>query len=360
MSVELEVPLPPKIWEMGVRNVGDTLRLAMEWKPSEPVLVVFDRQSPLARVLADLYGQVSADARTLCFDEVEPSAIFSAFDALSPGQLVVLIQSTSFRLEAFRLRVELFRRGLKVVEHPHLARMVGPHLIRYLESLAYDPARLRPLGRFLQAAVGAASRSLVVSRGGYALRCHGPLEPASLNVGDYAATKNTGGQFPIGEVFTEAVDLQAVEGRLSLFAFADRDFTLALPDRPIVLAVREGQVIGAENATPAFDAVLEQIRQDEGTVWLREWGFGLNRAFAPDRIVPDVGTFERMNGLHFSLGAKHAVYPKPGFRRRDGRHHVDIFVEAERIVLGDTTVYADGDWIEPADPSGSGCQDPKV
>ena len=36
------------------------------------------------------------------------------------------------------------------------------------------------------------------------------LEPAKLNIGHFEGLKNVGSQFPIGEVFTEARDLEGV------------------------------------------------------------------------------------------------------------------------------------------------------
>lgn len=344
MTTELASVLPHEVHQMGLANLRGMLRLALEWEDDHTALVVFDRQSPMAQVLAELYQEACPEATHLCFDELEPAQIHAAFDRLQPGDLVILVQSTSFRLEAFRLRVELFRRGLKVVEHPHLARMRGPAIPLYLESLFYDPVRLRPLGRALKDAVAEASTATVRSQDGGLLECRGGFEVASLNVGDYAATKNVGGQFPIGEVFTEARDLESVEGRFSIFAYGDPNFTVAIPPTPIVLQIRGGQVVGTENSNPEFEAILEQIRADESVVWLREWGFGLNRAFGPDRVIPDVGTFERMNGLHFSLGAKHQIYPKVNFRRKDGKHHVDVFVALDTLQLGDRTVFENGDW----------------
>ena len=344
MTTELVTPVSGEALQSGLENVRGMLRLALEWQPGQTALVVFDRQSSMARVLADLYREACPDATHICFDEVEPATIHAAFDELQAGDLVVLVQSTSFRLKEFRLRVELFRRGLKVVEHPHLARMVGPAIPLYLESLSYDPERLRPLGRALKEAVAAAATASVRSQDGGLLTCRGGFEIASLNVGDYAATKNVGGQFPIGEVFTEALDLESVDGRFAIFAYGDRNFTVAIPPKPIVLHVAKGQVVGTEDSCPEFEEILEQIRADETVVWLREWGFGLNRAFSPERVIPDVGTFERMNGLHFSLGAKHQIYPKVNFRRKDGRHHVDVFVDLDSLRLGDRTVFENGDW----------------
>lgn len=351
LHVELQESIDPAVFQRGLENVRGMLSLTLGFEPGQTALVVHDDQSTLSRVLAEIYHEACPEARRVRFDADDPAALHAAFDTLVAGDLVVLVQSSRFLMDAFRIRVELFRRGLRVVEHPHLARMTGKAAGLYLESLAYDPRRLRPLGAALREAVAEASTGLVVSRGGGELRCRGGFEPASLNVGDYSGMKNAGGQFPIGEVFTEAVDLASVEGRFSLFAYGDRSFTVAVPPRPIVLHVHGGRVVRAEDSTEEFDAILEGIRADEGVVWLREWGFGLNKAFGPDRVIPDVGTFERMNGLHFSLGAKHQVYPKPGFPRKGGKHHVDVFVDLDSLRLGDRVVFARGDWTVGASAS---------
>ena len=113
----------------------------------------------------------------------------------------------------------------------------------------------------------------------------------------------------------------------------------------MTLIVERGRVVGTENATPAFQEVLDKITADEGEVWVRELGFGLNRAFTRERRVDDIGTYERMCGIHLSLGAKHGVYPKPGFKRKDERYHVDIFAVTEAVDLDEELVYRDGAWL---------------
>jgi hypothetical protein len=52
-----------------------------------------------------------------------------------------------------------------------------------------------------------------------------------------------------------------------------------------------------------------------------------------------------MCGVHLSLGAKHGIYGKPGFKRRDGKYHVDVFADTHSFTLGDEVVYKDGSWI---------------
>jgi aminopeptidase len=90
--------------------------------------------------------------------------------------------------------------------------------------------------------------------------------------------------------------------------------------------------------------VLANIRADEGEVWLRELGFGLNRALTPERRVSDIGTFERMCGVHLSLGAKHALFNKPQIRRAAARHHVDVFAVTHGVFLDEQRVFSEGRW----------------
>jgi hypothetical protein len=51
-----------------------------------------------------------------------------------------------------------------------------------------------------------------------------------------------------------------------------------------------------------------------------------------------------MCGIHLSLGAKHGVYQKPQFKRKDARFHVDVFAVTEGVYLDDEQVYRDGAW----------------
>ena len=167
-----------------------------------------------------------------------------------------------------------------------------------------------------------------------------------MNIGDYTGMKNTGGQFPIGEVFTESKDLEAVHGSLTISFFGDTSFNLNRPPHPITLIIEKGQVTGTENSTPEFDEVLENIRRDDEVVWLRELGLGLNRAFTAERTVLDIGSFERMCGVHVSLGSKHAMYNKPDqIRKKTAKHHVDVFAITDRVLLDGEVIFRDGEWL---------------
>ena len=325
------------------KHISDILSLAIEYKGAQEAVVVFDTQCPLAIVLMQAYRRCLPKARFIDFDSVLPEEILSVLGTLKASDLVVLIQSTNFRLEAFRLRVELFNRSLKVIEHPHLSRMVGEEVLYYIDSLAYDPNYYRGVGQALKERIDRA-RVGVVDSGGEQLIFNSGFESAKLNVGDYSQMKNVGGQFPIGEVFTEARDLEAVNGRVRIFSFGDTTFTLNKPAKPITLVVTDGRVADALDSTPEFEQVLANIRADEGEVWVRELGFGMNRAFTQERTVSDIGTYERMCGVHLSLGAKHSIFKKPNFTRSKARHHVDVFAITQTVTLDEVVVYRNGAW----------------
>lgn len=329
--------------DVAEQHLRDILSLAFEHAHPHAAVVVFDTRCELALALTEAYRRCLPDAAFIDFDAVSPTAVLETFALLAPSDLVVLIQSTNFRLEAFRIRVELFKRGLKVIEHPHLARMRGPETRYYIDALAYDAAYFRGVGNALKVRIDRAQGG-VLDSGGERLVFASRFEPAKLNVGDYSQMKNVGGQFPIGEVFTEAQDLEAVNGRVRIFVFGDTTFRVNQPETPITLVVTKGQVTDVVDSTPDFDQVLANIRADESVVWVRELGFGMNRAFSKDRTVSDIGTFERMCGVHLSLGAKHGSYGKPNFKRGDGKHHIDVFAITESVTLDDDEVYRDGAW----------------
>ncbi|RXZ32889.1 hypothetical protein D9O50_16015 [Oxalobacteraceae bacterium CAVE-383] len=331
--------------DLAQRHLQDILSLAIAHAPAQSALVVYDRQCPLADLLTAAYRRCLPDAAFIDFERAGPEAVLAAFAGLQADDLAVLVQSTNFRLEAYRIRVELFKRGLKVIEHPHLSRMPGAESLYYIDALAYDPAYFRGIGHALKARIDSARGGVVDSGEGNRLVFGSAFEPAKLNIGDYSGMKNVGGQFPIGEVFTEAQNLEAVNGSVRIAVFGDTAFRVNRPPRPITLAVERGRLVETIDSTPEFDRVLANIRADEGEVWLRELGFGMNRAFTRERMVSDIGTYERMCGIHLSLGAKHGVYSKPEIRRAAARYHIDVFAVTESVLLDDAVVYRDGAWL---------------
>lgn len=334
---------PADLLPAACRNVRDTLSLAVQHAPAQRAFVVYDEGCALSRLLAEAYRVCLPEAQHWNFEASAPEAVLQIFESLTAGDLVVMIQSTNFRLGAFRIRVELFKRGLKVIEHPHLSRMRETEYAAYIDALAYDPQYYRGVGAELKRRIDCASGATVDS-GGELLHYDSAFEPAKLNIGDYSTLANVGGQFPIGEVFTEPVELEAVHGRVRIFVFGDVEFCVNVPERPITLEIERGRVVNVLDSTPDFERVITQIKAEEEQVWVRELGFGMNRALTAVRRVSDIGTFERMCGIHLSLGAKHGIFAKPNFSRRHSRFHVDVFAVTETVTLHGATVFRDGAW----------------
>lgn len=323
------------------KHIGDIVRDALMHTNEQQALVVYDRQTEFCSLIVDAAHAALPAAQFMDFDASTPAQILSAIEALKPGDLVILLQSTNFRLNEFRFRLELFKRGLKTMEISHVSRMKPEERQTYVDALAYDPTYYRPLGHALKEKVEKAKR-FTVRCAGTELHYASAMEPVKLNVGDYRGMKNVGGTFPIGEIFTEPQDLRAVNGEVMIFALGDMDHRVIKPE-PFKAIIKDG-ILTAPDAPDMFKATLDLISQQE-PVMVREFGLGLNRAMSKDRIVSDITAYERMNGLHFSLGAKHGIYRKPGLNPKKTRYHVDVFIDVEEIYADDDLIFKDGVYL---------------
>jgi aminopeptidase len=325
------------------KNLTDIVRDAIGHQEERRALIIFDLDSPLSSLLTEGYKLALPQAITLDFNQTLPADIHAHIDQLSPSDLVVLIQSSSFRLNEFRFRLELFNRSLAVIEHPHLGRMPNDELETYVNALAYDKDYYHGVGHALRTAIGQ-TQEIIVETGDVSLKYQAPFETAKPNLGDYTGMKNIGGQFPIGEVFTEPSDLKNVNGQVRLFAYGDINFKTFCPSEPILVTIKEGVITDTQNAPDNFQDIVEQLRQD-GELWVRELGFGLNRALTRTTRLSDIGSYERMCGVHLSLGAKHTMYAKPGFGKRAGKFHVDVFAEVTRVLFDGRVVFEHGQYV---------------
>ncbi len=325
------------------RAVEVMVTQAIRQAPEEGMLVLHDIDVPLACLLADAYRAAFpwATVRAWQGTEADQEEVKALLKTLPPKTLVVLVQTLSFRLNAFRIRLELFARGLRTIEHVHLGRMkTVEEQVRYLDGLTIEPQYLTTQADRIVPKLAAAEWLEARSRDESVLRWEGGLEEPKRNTGDYTTMANVGGTFPIGEVFTEAKDVFAVNGQARIFAMAGPDFCMREFPEPFLMRVKDGLVVLRGDEPEMFREVIAQIQTNERPV-VREIGFGLNPAFGKGAFVADVTAFERQKGLHLSLGEKHGVYPKAGLlKREDARFHVDVFVDVERVRTQEGEVYS--------------------
>lgn len=325
-----------------ITHLTDTVRDALEYHSTEHALVIYDMQCPLTVLITDAYRQVLPEARFMDFDQSTPGDVMASIQALQPRDLVILVQSTNFRLNEFRLRIGIFERGLKTIEHLHLARMSTEQYPTYVDALAYDRSYYRQHGPAIKTLLDTA-KTIDIVGAGTVLHYTSEMEEAKLNIGDYRGMKNVGGTFPIGEVFTEPKMLDQINGEIMIFGFAGFDHMMQI-HTPFKAIIRDGILVDSPDAPEDFKKILDMIRAEE-RVMVRELGLGLNRALGKDHPVNDVTAFERMKGVHMSLGEKHGVYKKPGLVPGKTRYHVDIFLDVDRIIADDRVVFEHDNYV---------------
>lgn len=348
-----------KVIEKCAVNVRDILRNNFGYSDadlvSERFMIIHDSGSPLAEVLTEAYKRCLTGARMISFYEFAPEEVIMEVEKCLPGDLVVLIESTSFRMSNFRWRLELFDRGLKVIEHAHIgANKAADQVENYVDTLANDGDYYRRVGKALTERLDKCLEVKLIGIDGAELIYKGGMEEAKKNIGDYLGMKNQGGGFPIGEVFSEAKDLEMVNGEVNIGAFADINHDVAFCEVPIKMKVEKGCMTLADKQIEGVEAedirklqeILELVKTEnpDQLIWMRELGLGMNRGISKNKRLTDVTAYERVCGPHVSLGLKHDVYRKK-ITDKVTRFHIDIFPDVERIEIEGEIVFQNGQYI---------------
>ncbi len=210
---------------LATKHIKDIINYSIEHKPTEKALVIYDTQYGLTQILTTAYRAALPDAHFVDFDTLTKEEVIALCDELHPNDLVVLIQSSNFLLDAFRIRLHLFQKKLKVIEHTHLHRNTEDVWDVYVNALAYDVAWYRSIGPKLKAKLETA-RELRIEASDAVLTVTGGVESPKLNIGDYTGMENIGGTFPIGEVFTESKEFAQMNGAFMIYAYAGADFCI--------------------------------------------------------------------------------------------------------------------------------------
>lgn len=320
------------------KHIQDIINLSIQFdtKTGHQALVVYDTQNELTNILTAAYRNVLPGAKFIDFDTISKEDILDEFNQLKPNDLVVMIQTSNFRLDDFRIRIHLFSKKLKVIEHMHLYRNDPSTWDVYINSLEYDQTRYQSIGQGLKQKL-ANTNTLSIKAADTELTITNGLEIPKLNIGDYTGMENIGGTFPIGEVFTEGKDFSCMNGSFYVYAFANQDFSISMHE-PFRVDITEGLITGwGENTPNGFRQIVELIKTYERPL-IREIGFGLNRAITRERYLADITAFERIFGMHLSLGEKHSVFKKAGIQTNKSKFHVDLFPVVDSVT-------ADGELI---------------
>lgn len=272
----------------------------------------------------------------------EIESIKNELISLPKGTIVILVQSTNFRLSTFRIRLELFHRGIHVVEHNHLSYIPESQFDTFINSLQYRTDEyIRQEKKFVQLAEKAGNTRVQSVNGGFLT--FWPLENIRGNTWDYTGVENKGGTFPIGEVFTEAIELDSVNGRCLVETFPNEDFSINVCE-PFELIIEWGRVLPSQDFPSGFQKLYDWVIQYEWEMLVRELWFGLNPAISTATPLRDINFHERKLWVHLSLGKKHGIYGKKLPKTEVQRFHIDVFIAVESVYIGEVQVFCDGKW----------------
>ena len=328
------------------------------------VLIFFDNVCPLSFIIAKGYVKaceaLKIDFEIINFYEFggldDPESLdevaLSNFDdekvkakveELNAGDLVILSQSSSFRMSKYRWRNLLHDLDLKVAEHAHMKMNEEIEYNTYINSLSYDLPHYKKVSGFLKEKIEKANSIKLISDSGKVLEFSGKMDKVYENAANFEDKKDWGSRFPVGEVFTESLDLSTLNGEFEIYAFPKLDHKTELCEN--FTCKVEGGFIVSHNGPEKFDEIFKllQAENPEGVCFIRELGLGMNRGIKRDTRLGDISSYERHEGVHFSLGMKHGIYRKkliPQYGKKFyQRYHIDVFVGVSEILIDDEKVF---------------------
>ncbi len=310
------------------------------------VMLVYDTKCLLSRMMRDAYSSAIAGFRheEIDFFSITEDAFIQKLEGLPKHSLVILVESGSFRTTKHRLRRDLVAWGHDVIEHTRLDHTKEEEIGCYIDALRYDTPYYVQMCTKINGLLQRKAMIALDSGKGLRLTVDSDYEKPILNTGDFSEVAVKSGGFPIGEIFTEAKDLAAMNGEVVVFGFPGMDHLTHFV-APFTVMVKGGKLV-AHMGPAEFEAMIEMIKQDEpGEVQIREIGFGLNRGLGFDKRITEPTGFERFAGMHFSLGLKHDMYRKKMSRKIFQKFHVDIFCLVEKVSIGGEIVFEKGGYV---------------
>ncbi len=316
------------------------------WKP---VICVYDTHSELSKLLAEGYENTLKNienAEMINFDSLPKDELKEKLMSLEEGATVILVQSTNFRLDDFRIRLNLNNQWVGCLEHNHLGYLPTEHTENYIDSIVYNSDYYEELSDKMHKVFSTWDKLEMKTVSGDILTVEWGFEEMKRNTWDYR-NKKRGGTFPIGENFTEAKDFSRVNGSFTVFAYPDERFQVQFSDEPFRVDVKNSLLTCNDPKCPqVFRALLDQIAESEdGEVHIRELGFGMNTGISKEKRLSNIWAYERVTGFHLSLWKKHNIYRKKFDKKITQRYHIDIFPDVDTISVDGKMIFQDGKYV---------------
>lgn len=306
------------------------------------VILVYDLDSPLSSEISKWYIsnlENNKNAEIIDFNFADKEELKIKLLSLEPDSTVVLVQSTNFMLDDFRIRLNLNNAWVWCLEHRHLAYIYDDQIENYADAIEYNTPLYEELWMKLKVLSDNAWIMTFVCNDGSTLKVEWWFEDMKLNTWNYEG-KNRGWNFPIWENFTEAKIFDNVNGELTIYAFPDEKLQVEFCE-PFKIKIEKSIVTCDDpNCPQNFRKILDFIAESENwEVMIRELWFWLNPWIGKNKPIADINSYERQSWFHISLWKKHQIYRKKMHKSVVQRYHIDIFPDIEKIFIDDKIVF---------------------
>lgn len=306
------------------------------------VILVYDLDSPLSREISEWYIENlknNKNSEIINFNQINKEKLQKKLLELKENSSIILVQSSNFRIENFRIRMTLHKMWIWCLEHNHLKYILDNQIENYADAIEYKTPYYDKLSEKLKYISDSSNQLKIISKDKSELIFSWGFEDMKQNTGNYE-WKNRGGTFPIWENFTEILDFKKANWKVWIRAFPNEKLQVEFPE-VFYLDIKESLVVWySENTPKYFIEILEKIKKSEdGEIYLRELWFGLNNWITWEKPLSDVNAFERIAGFHMSLWKKHWIYRKKFWRKITQRFHIDIFVDTDKIFFDEKLIF---------------------
>ncbi len=306
------------------------------------VVLVYDTDSILSRLISDWYIEnlkAYPNAEIILYSSIKSNDLREKLLSLEEWRAVIMVESTNFRLEEFRIRINLQKRKVANIEHNHLVYIKEYETKTYLEAISYQSPYFQKVSNWLKSKVENGNTIKVVSPNLSTMTLEWWFEEMKQNTWNFPLN-NRYGTLPFWENFSEVKDFSLVNWELYIRAYPLEDLQVRICETPFKVTVKESLITYDKNEVPAeFDTLMNKIIVSEWEVMIRELGFWLNKAISFKNTLSDVNPFERLSGFHLSLGKKHNIYRKKLKSNIVQRYHIDVFPAVSEIYIDDELVF---------------------
>lgn len=307
------------------------------------VVLIYDNESKLSRLISEWYIKNlknHSNFEIIKYHENKQKEIKDKILSLNEYDSVIMVESTNFRLEEFRIRMSLQHRNIAWIEHNHLKYIEENQIQTYLEAISFQSDYFGKVSNFLKQKNDNWKTMKIVSPEWAILTLEWWFEYMKQNTWNFQL-ENRYWTYPIWENFSEVKDFSWVNWELYIKAYPGENLEMIFPEKPFKIEVRESLIYCDREKTPeSFNKIIDKISRDEnGEVMMRELWFWLNRAITWEKTLTDVNQFERISWFHLSLWKKHNIYRKKLHKDIIQRYHIDIFPNVKEIYIDDELIF---------------------